>query len=299
MRKFFPLFFLTTFTFFILLTPSAHAAEFSFSDNLSGNYNIDTARSNYKFTNGMISAPDNVISASVVSVPLINTYYNIGSARLEVSDYSPAGGRIVYFISNNNGNTWVETTKNVFVNFSSLGTSTRWMAVIARANINSASPEIHSIKLTVRESGSTVSSYYYSTAITTDFGNFEFDQNTVPDNEINSVLGRQVFRRSGFIATNSILNTAVTQNNTSNTNNNLNNNTANADNNAQVAGASISKVAGVATGTTDSLALSLLISAFATIIYMAYTQTGLFKKQEVLAVIKKHRSDKNRFNFAA
>ncbi|MBI2062672.1 MAG: hypothetical protein HYT61_00260 [Candidatus Yanofskybacteria bacterium] len=282
-----------TFTFLLIISillgvyvPLANAAEFSFSDNFSENYNIDTSRSNYKFANGMISAPDNVISTNIVSVPLINTYYNIGSARLEVSDYSPAGGRIVYFISNNNGNTWTETTKNVFVNFSSLGNSARWMATIGRANINSASPEIHSIKLTVRESGSVVSSYYYGTSATTDFGNFAFKQNVVPDNELNSVLGRQVFTRSGFLATNSILNTTVVQNNTSNANNNT-----------QVAGASINKVSGVATGTTSSLVLSLLISTFATIIYMTYTQTDLFKNREALAVVKKHRSDKNRFNF--
>lgn len=291
MAKLLALFFLVILIFLGSLVSTAYAADFSFTDNFSGNYNIDNNQSNYKFTSGKISAPDNAVSVNVVSVPLINTYYNIGSAQLEVSDSFPAGGRIVYFVSNNNGNTWVEAPKNFFVNFLNSGNSARWMAVIARENINSASPEIHSIKITVRESGATYSNY--STYITTDFGNFQFDQNTVLDNEINSVLGRQVFRRSGFLATNTIINRQIY-------NNALGNSTANnttSSNNPQVAGVSISKAAGVETGTAGSFALSILMGILATITYMAYARTGLFKRQEVLAIIKKHRLDKNRLNF--
>jgi uncharacterized repeat protein (TIGR01451 family) len=65
----------------------------------------------------------------------------------------------------------------------------------------------------------------------------------------------------------------------------------------KVAGVSISKVAGVATGTAGSLTISLLLSALITFGYMNYTKTGLFKKREALAVIKEHRLNKNKFNF--
>ncbi len=64
-----------------------------------------------------------------------------------------------------------------------------------------------------------------------------------------------------------------------------------------VAGASIAKVAGVATGTTGSLMLSLFLSALVTFVYMGYTKTGIFRQREAWAVVKKFRSDKNRFNF--
>ena len=68
--------------------------------------------------------------------------------------------------------------------------------------------------------------------------------------------------------------------------------------NGQVLGASITKIAGVATGTTDSLIFSLLFSTLVTLIYMGYTKTGIFKKRDAQSVVKKHLSDINRFNFA-
>jgi uncharacterized repeat protein (TIGR01451 family) len=67
---------------------------------------------------------------------------------------------------------------------------------------------------------------------------------------------------------------------------------------AQVAGTSIAKIAGVATGTTDSLIISLFLGLLATYVYAGYTKTDIFKKKEVLSIVKKFRSDKNRFNFA-
>lgn len=68
----------------------------------------------------------------------------------------------------------------------------------------------------------------------------------------------------------------------------------------QVAGAStIAQVAGVSTGTAGSLALSTALSLLIAFSYMVYTKTGLFKKREALAIIQKHCSDKNRFNFVS
>ena len=68
--------------------------------------------------------------------------------------------------------------------------------------------------------------------------------------------------------------------------------------NGKVAGASIAKVAGVATGTAGSLALSLLLSGIVTFLYMGYTKTGLFKKRDAWAAIRNNLADKNKFNFA-
>src|SRR5207302_207667 len=54
----------------------------------------------------------------------------------------------------------------------------------------------------------------------------------------------------------------------------------------QVAGTSISKVSNkVATGTTDSLAISLVLALLSAYIYMGYSKTGTFKQNEALAVI--------------
>ncbi len=67
----------------------------------------------------------------------------------------------------------------------------------------------------------------------------------------------------------------------------------------RVAGVSIAKVAGVATGTAGSLAFSLLLSGIVTFLYMGYTKTGLFKKRDAWAAIRKNLADKNKFNFAS
>lgn len=67
--------------------------------------------------------------------------------------------------------------------------------------------------------------------------------------------------------------------------------------NGTVAGASISKVAGVATGTTGSLVMSLLLSGLITFLYMNYAQTGIFKQKEAWKAVRKSVSDKNKFNF--
>ena len=59
----------------------------------------------------------------------------------------------------------------------------------------------------------------------------------------------------------------------------------------------IAKVAGVATGTSGSLALSLALSMFITYLYAFYAKTSLFKKREIATLIKRDKSDKNKFNF--
>ncbi len=404
---------------------SAYAADFSFSDNFSGDFNIDKNLSNYKFASGTMAAADNSISSQVISSLLLNTSYNIGSAELEVSESFPADGRIVYYLSNDNGNTWVQAQKNVFVNFSSFGKQARWSAVIARADNNTASPEIHSIKITVRESDSALSAsndsrrisdlstvasaisdfytdygvYPHVDGVTSEFrwkelttllsrnrnggkdsspylhspvndplnyldnrsydykdispndyvlaagletpGNIAletdidgsssgidcndpvycigvlrnaggFNQNSsgmvlgastsiygtsmsdlnssVPAYDLNNMIGRPIFRR-GIVSKTDFAVQTQKSNITA-----ISNHPGN--NNSRVAGASIAKAAGTATGTTGSLLLSAAISLMISLLYMAYTQTGLFKKREIQDIITKQHSDKNRFNFA-
>ena len=69
--------------------------------------------------------------------------------------------------------------------------------------------------------------------------------------------------------------------------------------NGKVAGVSIAKVAGIATGTAGSLALSLFLSGIVTFLYMGYTKTGVFKKRDAWAAIRNNLADKDRFNFAS
>ena len=114
------------------------------------------------------------------------------------------------------------------------------------------------------------------------------DLNALIADHVNDLAGRRVVT---FVPYSVAANT--TESNTNNTG-------TNSQTNGQVAGIStIANVAGVSTGTAGSLALSAALSLLIALSYMAYTQTGLFKRREALSIIQQHRSDKNRFNFAS
>lgn len=118
------------------------------------------------------------------------------------------------------------------------------------------------------------------------FGGSLFDPNScVPDDELNNMIGSNIFTRIDFLKTGP--NTKTNSENTV------------VSSGGRVAGASIAKVAGISTGTAGSLALSAALSLLITLSYLVYARTGLFKKREALSIIQKHRSDKNRFNFAS
>lgn len=431
-----------------IFAAKSQAAEFVLSIDFSNSFNsnIDTSQSNFVLSNGSLSAPDNFISARIVSSPVLYTSYNIGSAKLEVANSFPSGGQIVYFLSNDNGATWATAQVGNFVNFSSFGKILRWSAVIARQSTNSPSPTIRSIKITARESDSALSQnndsqrisdlstvsnaisafyedygtyphvdgsdaktrwtglmnilsrnknggrepypYLYSTVndplagsngysydykdvspndyvlaatleiptnpvlnndidgnfgsincddpvycigvlrnynynsgsggsvlgasitfgtnstattVTTFTGTSGLNLNGMIANPLNNLLGRQVFRFGDYNETTILSQTNTTAMRTTQSQNNTSNKTLAqlplSGSNGKVAGASISKAAGVPTGTSDSLIISMALSGLVTLFYAAYTRTNLFRKRDALAVIKKINSDKNRFNF--
>lgn len=412
-----------------LLYGTTTANNLSLSDDFSSDYYIYAPLSQYKLQDGKVYAADSSISSRVVSQQMGYSSYNIGSAKLEVSDFTPAGGRIVYFLSNDNGQTWTEAQLGRFINFNTSGKIMRWSAAIARSSQDAPSPYIDSLTITFRYGYD--SDLYRAndnqrisdlSTVAGALSNFYSDYGTYPHvsgtaaagwNELMALLSRN--RRGGqesypylwaplndplhdsdenatytykdlsqneyilaatfqsqdnyaaaggFRGTYGGINcsyptycigvvrgassssggqvlgmsTTTTVNNStytsiSTTDMNLDNMIANplngilgyeafrfgyypwaagttgntrtvtqssssANGAGTVAGVSISRVAGVATGTKDSLALSLALSALVTLTYAGYTRTGVSKRYGVWAVIRKHRSDKGKFNFA-
>jgi hypothetical protein len=406
-------------------------SDFTVSDDFSSDFYIDQPLSRYSLQDGKLYAENGSVSSRIISQAIAYSSYNIGSAKLVVSDYTPTGGRIVYFLSNDNGQTWTQAQLNVFVNFNSTGKTLRWSAVISRQSPDASSPLIDSLNITYKygydaslyeaydnqriNDLSTVANAlndFYSdygvyphvstaTAATAwnelmtllsrnrKNGNYPYLDTPINDplhdsdenitysyddlssNEyvltvtfqseadytaaggfrgtygnitcnyptycigtvrgtfsgsntsqvlgayttsdttgsttvsitrtnpsfpsvglplysmiaapLNNLIGRPVFKLGDYYET---VNSTETTTNVS------------AQKSGTVAGASISKVASVATGTTGSLALSLLLSGIVTFLYMGYTKTGLFKKRDAWAAIRNNLADKNKFNFA-
>jgi len=120
------------------------------TDDFSSDYYIYAPLSQYKSQGGKIYAADGSVSSRVVSRQMGYFSYNIGSAKLEVSSYTPSGGTIVYFLSNDDGQTWAQAQPGYFVNFNASGKTLRWSAVIARSSSDAPSPYIDSITITIQ-----------------------------------------------------------------------------------------------------------------------------------------------------
>lgn len=63
-------------------------------------------------------------------------------------------------------------------------------------------------------------------------------------------------------------------------------------------GSVLGAVGGVQTGAAGMAAITIALSAIMALGYMAYSNTGLFRKREARSVINQSRSNKNKFNFA-
>jgi len=123
---------------------------FTVSDDFSSDFYIDQSLSRYSLQDGKIYAENGSVSSRIVSQAIAYSTYNIGSANLTVSDSVPAGGRIVYFLSNDDGQTWTEAQLGKFVNFNAAGKTLRWSAVIARQSPDAPSPYIDSLSITYK-----------------------------------------------------------------------------------------------------------------------------------------------------
>jgi hypothetical protein len=129
------------------ISPARADQIFSFSEDLSSNYRLDTAQTSAKISGGMAFTADDSVSSSVTSAVIANSSKAIISARLDVSDNTPSNARLVYFISNNNGQRWMQVNAGYTYLFDSVGGQLRWKAIIARDSVHVASARIDSISL--------------------------------------------------------------------------------------------------------------------------------------------------------
>lgn len=123
---------------------------FTVSDDFSSDSFIDQPLSRYLIQDGKLYAENGSVSSRIVSQAVAYSSYNIGSAKLVVSDYTPAGSRIVYFLSNDNGQTWIQAQLNIFVNFNSTGKTLQWSAAISKQSPSDPGPFIDSLTITYK-----------------------------------------------------------------------------------------------------------------------------------------------------
>lgn len=127
---------------------SAQADQiFAYSDGLSSSVNLNMSQTNAKLSGGMAFTADDSVSSIVVSNIIANPVKAIISARLDASDRTPSNARIIYYLSNNNGQRWTQVNSGYTYSFDSVGNQLVWKAVIARESIKAESPYIDSINL--------------------------------------------------------------------------------------------------------------------------------------------------------
>lgn len=117
------------------------------------------------------------------------------------------------------------------------------------------------------------------------------DLQEIVGDSLNGLVGRNVFNLKPLVGSDRRINDSTDRAHFGYTLNDR-------DSNGIVAGVSISKVAGAIETGAGTLVLSLLASGLITLAYMGYTKTGLFKKRDALALIKKGSANANKFNFA-
>ena len=155
-------------TAMILPVFSAKADQaFTYSDDLSSNYSLDMFQTRAKITGGRAYTADDSTSSEIVSYVISNPQNTIISARVDVSGYTPSNGRIVYYVSNNNGQRWTQINPGYTYSFDSVGNQLRWKAVIIRESFMVGSPYLDSIYITYTVSdtlavsqNNTYSNYY-------------------------------------------------------------------------------------------------------------------------------------------
>lgn len=120
---------------------------FAYSDDLSSNFNLDMAQTRAKISGGRALTADDSVSSDITSDMVANPSKAIISARLDVSNNVPSSARIIYYISNNYGQRWMQVNPGHTYSFDSVGNQLRWKAVIARDSLVVESASIDSINL--------------------------------------------------------------------------------------------------------------------------------------------------------
>ena len=125
---------------------------FAFSEDLTSNYNLDMGQTGAKISGGRAFTADDSVSSGITSDVIANPSKAIISARLDVSDDIPSNARIIYYISNNNGQRWMQVNPGYTYSFDSVGNQLRWKAVIAKESLLVGSAYIDSVYLAYTES---------------------------------------------------------------------------------------------------------------------------------------------------
>ncbi len=120
---------------------------FVYSDDLSSNLNLDMGQTRAKITGGRAFTADDSVSSDITSDVVANPSKAIISARLDVSNNIPSNARIIYYISNNYGQRWMQVNPGFTYSFDSMGNQLRWKAVITRESLLVGSASVDSVSL--------------------------------------------------------------------------------------------------------------------------------------------------------
>jgi|SRR3989344_5804971 len=121
---------------------------FAYSDDLSSNFNLDMIQTGVKFIGGKAYTADDSVSSAITSDIIANPSKAIISARLDVSNNIPSNARVIYYLSNNNGQRWMQINPGYTYLFDSVGNQLRWKAAITRDSLMVGSASIDSVSLT-------------------------------------------------------------------------------------------------------------------------------------------------------
>ena len=140
-----------TLSFLMAMTLTALPAKadqiFAYSDDLSSNFNLDMSQTRAKITGGRAFTADDSVSSDITSDVVANPSKAIISARLDVSNNIPSNARIIYYISNNYGQRWMQVNPGFTYSFDSIGNQLRWKAVITRESLLVGSASVDSVSL--------------------------------------------------------------------------------------------------------------------------------------------------------
>ena len=208
---------------------------FVFSDDLSSNYRLDMSQTRAKISDGRAFTADDSVSSDIASDVVANPSKAIISARLDVSDHIPSNARIIYFISNNNGQRWMQVNPGYTYLFDSVGNQLRWKAVLAKESLLVGSAYIDSVYLayTVSDTLAVNQNNIYTNSAYNDGSvlNFSNDPNSLVCNALSLVglgcgtVSPSIYVGSAQTAVPSLINTTTNSNN-SNTSKNSGSNSS-------------------------------------------------------------------------
>lgn len=112
---------------------------------------IDPSQSTIKIEKDRALTADGALSSRFMTNTLFISKTNIVEVKFDADDKVRGNTSIDYFISNNNGQSWVLAKKESFVKFSNTGRELKLMGVISRKKEKNTSAWIKKIELTVQE----------------------------------------------------------------------------------------------------------------------------------------------------